>query len=119
MRRSLTLRRSQLILAAACLAGLTLHAARADAVKTSYWKTDSPLQLLKGDVVNVAIDSDGNVALGPAWDSLATRLEEASYVWCLARDSKGRVYFGTGDDGRIYRWTRGRRPELLWNTGAS
>jgi len=51
-------------------------------------------------------------------DSLATRLEGVSYIWCLARDSKGRVWFGTGDDGGIYRWSKGEKAKLVWRTGA-
>ncbi len=51
-------------------------------------------------------------------DSLATRLEGVSYIWCLARDSKGRVWFGTGDDGGIYRWSKGDGAKLVWRTGA-
>jgi len=99
--------------------GASLAASEAGAVKTSYWKTESVTQLLKGDVVNVSVDSDANVKLGPAWNWLATQLEGVSYIWCLARDSRGRVYFGTGDNGRIYRWTTGRGTELVWQTGAA
>jgi len=48
-----------------------------------------------------------------------TGLPEVAQIWCLARDSKGQIYFGTGDDGRIYRWSHGRPAQLVWNTGSS
>ena len=92
----------------------------AAAVKTSFWKIDDIQGFLEGEnVAGVSIESDGSLALGPAWDSVVTRLDGVSYIWCAARDSKGRVYFGTGDNGRIYRWTRGQGAALLWETGAA
>lgn len=92
----------------------------AHAVNTSFWRLDSAGDFLTGEqVVGVAIDSDGFLTLGPGWDSVATHLPDVAYIWSLARDSKGRVYFGTGDNGGIYRWTRGEGAKLLWKTGAS
>ncbi len=112
----LSLRRAS---AAAVLVSLML-AVPALAVSTSFWRMDSAGEFLQGEqVVGVAIDSDGFLTLGPAWDSVVTRLPDVAYIWCLARDSKGRVYFGTGDNGGIYRWTRGEGGKLLWRTGAS
>ncbi|MGE5178016.1 MAG: two-component regulator propeller domain-containing protein [Bacteroidota bacterium] len=95
-------------------------AATALAVSTSFWTMDSATDFLQGEqVVGTSIDSDGYLTLGPAWDSVATHLPDVAYIWCLARDSKGRVYFGTGDNGGIYRWTRGEGAKLLWKTGAT
>jgi len=81
---------------------------------------DSAGEFLQGEqVLGIAIDSDGFLTLGPAWDSVASRLPDVGYIWSLARDSKGRVYFGTGDNGGIYRWTRGQGAKLIWKTGAT
>ncbi|MGE5176451.1 MAG: hypothetical protein ACM3JJ_08760 [Hyphomicrobiales bacterium] len=81
---------------------------------------DSIDDFLQGEqVVGVAIDSDGFLTNGPAWDSVATNLDGVSYIWCLARDAKGRILFGTGDDGGIYRWSRGQGVTRLWDTGAA
>ena len=104
------------------LAGATLLASapQALAVKTSFWKVDDVRGFLDGEHVNgVTVESDGYLTLGATWDSVVTRLEGVSYIWCVARDSKGRVFFGTGDNGRIYRWTRDRGATLLWETGAA
>jgi hypothetical protein len=81
---------------------------------------DSAGEFLQGEqVVGVAIESDGFLTLGPSWDSVATRLPDVAYIWCVVRDSKGRVYFGTGDNGGVYRWTRGEGARLLWKPGAT
>jgi len=108
---------TQALIAAALLLAPLSHAL---AVTTSFWRMDSAVDFLQGEqVVGVAIDSDGYLTLGPAWDSVVTRLPDVAYIWCLARDSKGRVYFGTGDNGGIYRWSRGEGTKLLWKTGAT
>jgi len=37
-------------------------------------------------------------------------------VWCLARDSKGRIYSGGGNDGRVYRLNPGATtPEMIFD----
>ena len=100
--------------------GLVARTPDAAAVKTSFWKVDDIEAFLEGEkVAGVSVESEGYLTLGSAWDSVATHLDGVSYIWCAARDSKGRVYFGTGDNGRIYRWTRDRGATLMWETGAA
>src|SRR5882672_11952779 len=105
--------------AAVLSAAIFLCSSQASAVRTSLWTQDSPEEFLTGDVSGVTVTSEGQVLLGAAWDSVVTRLPEVAQIWSLAQDSKGRIYFGTGDQGRIYRWTKGSAPQLLWKTGAS
>src|SRR6267378_276839 len=108
-------RRFSTVLAAMALVGAT----QAWAVKTSLWTQDTVDDFLSGDVTGVTVTSEGQVQLGAAWDSVVANLPEVAQIWCLARDSKGQIYFGTGDDGRIYRWSHGHQPQLVWNTGSS
>ncbi len=105
--------------AAALAVMFLLAASQAAAVKTSLWTQDGVEDFLSGDVTGVTVTSDGQVQLGAAWDSVVTGLPDVGQIWCLARDSKGRIYFGTGDRGRIYRWTHGSPAQLVWETGAS
>ena len=88
-------------LGAILMAWLVGNAHPALAVKTSFWRVDDIQSFLQGEkVAGVALESDGYLRLGPAWDSVVTRLPNVAYIWCLAPDSKGRVFFGTGDDGQ-------------------
>ena len=104
---------------AVALAGAVLLAASpAGAVKTSYWKTDDVNQFLRGDATGVTVESDGDVRMGLSIDSLVTQLEGVTYIWSLARSSKGTLFYGTGDNGAIYRMAPGGRPQLVWDTGA-
>src|SRR5258706_13620125 len=105
--------------AVAIAALMLLSASQALAVKTSLWTQDGAEDFLTGDVTGVTVTSDGQVLLGAAWDSVVTGLPDVAQIWCLARDSKGRGYFGTGDQGRIYRWSQGSKAQLVWDTGAS
>jgi hypothetical protein len=92
----------------------------AAAVGTSYWEIHDTDDLFAGEeAVGVSIDSDGTLSLGASWDSVATKFEGASYIWATARDSKGRIWIGTGDDGRLYRWAPGSGLTLVWDTDAT
>ena len=73
------------------LAVLLLSSSPAGAVKTSLWTQDGADDFLSGDVTGVTVSSDGQVLLGAAWDSVVTGLPDVSQIWCLARDSKGRI----------------------------
>jgi hypothetical protein len=118
--RSPVLNRVRWLCGAIVIAGILGSASQALAVKTSFWRVDDIQSFLQGEkVAGVALESDGYLRLGPAWDSVVTRLSGVSYIWCLAPDSKGRVYLGTGDNGRIYRWTHDHGASLIWDTGAS
>jgi len=77
------------------------------------------MEFLYGDVNGVTVTSDAQLVLGATLDSVVTRLSGVDQIWCLARDPKGQIYFGTGDNGRIYRYTKERGAQLLWETGAS
>ena len=56
----------------------------------------------KGSFVDIALNQEGYLSLSPKTKELFTS-QEILYVWCLAEDSKGNVYFGTGNKARIYR----------------
>ncbi|HEU4726217.1 MAG TPA: two-component regulator propeller domain-containing protein [Candidatus Eisenbacteria bacterium] len=95
-------------------------AGAAGAVSTSYWEIRDTDDLFAGEeAVGVTIDSEGSLSLGASWDSLVTKVDGASYIWAAARDSKGRLWLGTGDEGRIYRWAPGSGLSLVWDTDAS
>ncbi|HEU4335414.1 MAG TPA: hypothetical protein VFT32_13045 [Candidatus Eisenbacteria bacterium] len=118
--RSTILRRIGGWTAGLAVAAALAAATTAGAVKTSTWNVDDVNEFFAGEeAIGISIDSEGTLSLGSSWDSLATGIEGASYAWSVARDSKGRVYLGTGDDGRIYRWTPGGKLALVWDTDAS
>jgi hypothetical protein len=74
------------------------------AVSTSYWEVRSQEQFDRGTPERVSIHSDGQVALSPKLELLADTGEP--FVWCLAEDSKGNLYAGTGNNGKIFKLAR-------------
>jgi outer membrane protein assembly factor BamB len=82
------------------------------AAQPQFWKIEGAREFLDGDLEGLAVDSEGRLRLAPA----ARRLfdTEASSVWCLARDGKGVLFAGTGNDGKIFR-IEGGKGSLLFD----
>ena len=90
------LRRPVFALAALVFAAAALHAAG-----PQFWRLEGARAFLEGDIEGLSLDSDGRLRLGasprPLFDP------EAPNAWCVARDSRGVLYVGTGNDGRVLR----------------
>ncbi len=86
--------------AVACLvlfaAAAVLHAAGPQS-----WRLEGTRAFLEGEITGLSLDSDGRLRLGvsprPLFDP------EAPNAWCVARDAKGVLYVGTGNEGRVVR----------------
>ncbi len=74
----------------------------------------------KGKFNRIALDRNGHLSLSPLMKEVFHK-DDILYVWCLAEDSKGNLYFGTGNKARIYRKTPGGKVELFYRfeTGIS
>ena len=87
-----------------CLAGTSLTLAASTlplrAAQPQFWRLEGARDFLEGDSDGLSIDSEGRVRLAPARRALADT--EAPYVWALARDGKGTLYAGTGNDGKVF-----------------
>jgi hypothetical protein len=83
------------LLAAVAVAGPAL------AAQPQFWRLEGPLDFLAGEANGLSIDSQGRVRLAPT--SRVLFGPETPYVWALARDGKGALYAGTGNDGRVFR----------------
>lgn len=60
---------------------------------------------LQGTLDKVLITSDG--VLQPWSELVEVSGIKENYIWCLAKDSKGCIYAGTGDNGVIYKIENG------------
>jgi len=87
-------------------AAVLLAAARpVSAAQPQFWKLEGAQDFLDGETEGLSVDSEGRVRLAPATRALPDT--DAPYVWCLARDGKGRLYAGTGNDGKVFRMDEG------------
>lgn len=85
-------------LAAAALAAgfvTVLHAA-----PPVFWTVSTQADFLKGTVEGIAVDANGRLRLGPAFETLADPVEP--FVWSIA-ESGGAWLAGTGNDGKVLR----------------
>jgi hypothetical protein len=80
---------------------IVLSAALLHAAAPQFWRLEGARAFLDGELEGVRVDSDGRIRLGatprPLFDP------EAPDAWCIARDAKGVLYVGTGNEGRIVR----------------
>jgi outer membrane protein assembly factor BamB len=71
------------------------------AAQPQFWEIDEPSHFLEGDLEGLSVDTFGRVRLAPSTPVLHN--PSYPYVWTLARDAKGSVYAGTGNDGKVLR----------------
>ena len=95
------------LVAVACLAA----SPAAQAAQPQFWQLEGARDFLDGDTEGLSIDSEGRVRLAPATRVLQD--PEAPYVWSLARDAEGRLYVGTGNDGKVFRVEAGKASLLF------
>ena len=90
---------------------IVLSCALLHAAAPQFWRLEGARAFLDGELEGVRVDSDGRIRLGatpkPLFDP------EAPDAWCVARDAKGVLYVGTGNDGRVVRIEGGRGSVLF------
>jgi hypothetical protein len=74
------------------------------AVDTHVWEQSEQADFARGTPHNVSIRSDGHVTLAPEFKELDSTNQP--YLWALAEDSKGALYYGggapTGASSKVY-----------------
>ncbi|HXY42162.1 MAG TPA: PQQ-binding-like beta-propeller repeat protein, partial [Vicinamibacteria bacterium] len=93
MRRRLAVAAFLLCLLAALFAGST-HASG-----PQFWRLEGAKAFLEGDPTGVSVDSQGRLRLGTEPRQIYD--PAAPNAWSVARDAKGVLYVGTGNDGRV------------------
>jgi sugar lactone lactonase YvrE len=88
-----------------CSAGLAL------AGDTLSWTQSDYADFQKGVRTNLAIRSDGRLSLAPQKTELAD--SSTSYLWALARDSRGNLYTGGGPGAKLIRITPAGKTEKV------
>src|ERR1700744_5896477 len=76
--------------AALCLAG-----------ETRTWVQEDAPAFQKGSLKGVAVQSDGRLTLAPKLAGVYDA--STSYLWAVARDSRGNVYTGGGPGAKLFR----------------
>ncbi|MGH9581718.1 MAG: hypothetical protein ACRD4O_02140, partial [Bryobacteraceae bacterium] len=79
---------------AAALALLAASATVCFAVETRVWEQAEQPEFARGTLKNVSVRSDGRVTLAPSFKELDST--NVPYLWAVAQDSKGTIYYGGG-----------------------
>jgi hypothetical protein len=80
--------------------------AAARAAQPQFWRIEGARDFLDGTIEGLSVDSEGRVRLAPVTKPLYD--PEVPFVWCLARDPKGTLFAGTGNDGKVFKIEGGK-----------
>jgi sugar lactone lactonase YvrE len=82
------------------------------AVDTHIWEQSDQADFSRGTAQKLSIRSDGRVTLSPSFKELDSTT--VPYLWALAEDSQGTLYYGggapTGNSTRVFALTPGMKP---------
>jgi len=95
-------------------AALMVAASASWAVRPSVWRIASAQEVEQGDVEGLSVGDDGTLALAPALDDLGET--EELFVWALAEGRGGRIYAGTGNQGRVFVKEGDEPPRLVFDS---
>ena len=93
----------------------SIHLLPVFGVTTRIWEQQHQKDFESGKLENVSLSSKGELMLTPKLDTFFEDTKEI-YVWCLAEDSKGNIYAGTGNKGKIYRITPDGESSLFYDS---
>ncbi len=79
---------------------------------TRTWEQTKYDDFEKGTAHGVAISSDGNLTLAPAFDALYTT--PSTYLWGLASDAQGNAYAAAGSPARVYKLTPDGKASIIF-----
>jgi hypothetical protein len=86
--------------------------APSSAQTTRTWEQTRYEDFEKGTAHGVAISSDGDLTLAPAFGALYT--SPSTYIWDLVSDSEGNVYAAAGSPARVYKLTPDGKARIIF-----
>lgn len=81
---------------------------------TRRWRQATYEEFLKGTAHGVAVRSDGRLELAPKFTLLADA--DASYLWSLRVDAKGRLYAAGGSPAKVFRFDANGKPSVVFES---
>ena len=103
------------LFALVCVLGLLMTVPTgAHAARTEYWTLATADQFLSGEIDGMAVRSRGELRPGPAVSKLAGF--DDPFVLSQASSPAGASFFGTGNEGRVYRLNGGKLEPIFTAT---
>lgn len=89
-------------------------ASSGDAVAPRVWFISSAADVEKGDIEGLSVGDDGSLGLAPTLEDLGET--EEVFIWSLEEDQRGRIFAGTGNQGRLFVKEGTDAPRLFFDT---
>ena len=86
---------------AAIVAGIVLTLTPIHASSAKFFKTSTQAAFLKGDIENLAINSRGELVLGPGTELVYET--SAPFLWSMLAAPDGTLFVGTGNEGKVFK----------------
>ena len=90
------MKKSRVVAGALCAAALLI--APLAAVETKTWEQGEQADFEKGTIKKLSLSSDGHLSTAPVTKELFD--PGVTFLWAVARDSKGNVYSGEVETGK-------------------
>jgi hypothetical protein len=84
--------------------------------QTEIWETSSFDEFQRGELDNVSLTRKGEIMLAPQLAQVLKLEDRDLFVWALVEDSKGNLYAGTGEQGRIFKITPAGEVSLFFDS---
>lgn len=103
------------VLCRAIFVAMAVLPLRLSAVDTHIWEHSDESDFTRGTIKKLSVRSDGHLTLAPQLTELDSTT--VPYLWALAQDSKGTLYYAggapTGNSTNIYALTPGGKPKVF------
>ncbi|HGJ64300.1 TPA: WD40 repeat domain-containing protein, partial [bacterium] len=100
---------------AICFLFLAFFVSSAFSVTTSIWEQNTFKDFASGKPKNVSLTSRDQITLSKVLEAIEGNIPEVR-IWCIVRDSKGDMYAGTGDNGRIYKISSDGKATMIFDS---
>jgi len=88
--------------------------ASAPAARPQVWRQQAYEEFVAGETQGISITQDGTLHLAPALEEFAAL--EVQRIWSLAAGGEGRLYAGTGDEGKLFEVDAQGQARLLFDS---
>ncbi len=90
------------IIALILMAGV-FYVSPANSTQTEIWTTSTFEEFQRGESQQVSLTETGEITLAPQSQQLLTLQGNDLLIWTMVEDSRGNLYVGTGEQGRIFK----------------
>ena len=84
---------------------MVLHSYPAESTQTEIWTTSTFEDFQRGEAEHILLTKTGEMTLAPQLTEMFTLNDNDTLVWAMVVDSKGNLYAGTGEQGRIFKFS--------------